>query len=103
MRGFFSRAFFLAWNLIWEGGVWLPEFPGRELEMARATEKKAAGTDAEVMGRDASVWSGLVSLPRTFSVMDTVYKTCGCAAERYPCIVLRRIRVSCGSTPVWVD
>jgi hypothetical protein len=28
--------------------------------MVLVTTKKAAGTDAEVMGRDASVWSGLV-------------------------------------------
>jgi 4-amino-4-deoxy-L-arabinose transferase-like glycosyltransferase len=30
--------------------------------MVPATRKRAAGTDAEVRGRDASVWSGLVLL-----------------------------------------
>jgi hypothetical protein len=35
---------------------------GRELGMVSVTRKKAAGTDAEVRDRDASVWSGFFLL-----------------------------------------
>jgi hypothetical protein len=56
MWGFFLRGAF--W--VWEDVGLLREARGRELAGARGTAKRAAETDAGVMGRDALVWSGLV-------------------------------------------
>ena len=58
MRGVVLRGAF--W--FWVDGVLLPGARGREWEGARGTAKRAAGTDAGVRGRDASVWSGSSSL-----------------------------------------
>src|SRR5258708_7266879 len=54
VREIFLREVFWAWV----EGVLLRGAHGRALEGARGTAKRAAGTDAGVMGRDASVWSG---------------------------------------------
>jgi hypothetical protein len=46
----------------WEGGALLVDLPEREQGTVPATAKRAAGTDAVGMGRDALEWSGSWSL-----------------------------------------